>query len=79
MKQDFTRARITTLFIVANGKQFNTAKDKSSVLNNHFQFACTVTEKTVRIKTVRPDRFWMKKWSGRTNIGQPNMVRPDQF
>ena len=39
----------------------------------------TITEKLVQVKTVWPDRFWMKKWSGWTIFGQLKMVRPDRF
>jgi len=28
---------------------------------------------------VRSDRFGDQKWSGQTNLGRPNLVRPDQF
>ena len=40
---------------------------------------CTVTDKMVRVKTVRPDQFWTKNGLAGPFFGRPNLVRPDQI
>ena len=36
-----------------------------------------VTQKSVRVKMVRRTGFGNRKWSGRTDLRRPNLVRPD--
>ena len=41
-----------------------------------FEVVCIATEKIVRVKTVRPDRFWMKKWSGHSWLTKNGPAEP---
>ena len=44
---------------------------------NNARYSRTVTQKSVRVKMVRRTGFGNRKWSGRTNLRRPNLVRPD--